>query len=300
MNIPSILMTEQANFFADNGAAIIISAVILMAGLGLVFGAILAYSAKKFHVEQDPRIDEITGILPGVNCGGCGLPGCMGYAEAIVRGEVEPDLCAPGGADMARQVGRIMGQEVTESVKQYSVLLCKGGGRVGDKYEYAGVTDCRAAALLQLGDKACRYGCIGLGTCVEACPFDAIVMKDGLPFVIEERCTACGACVKVCPNDLFMLLPEDKPVVVGCRSHDPGKVGNKTCPVGCIACKLCEKACPADAIHVIDNLAVIDYDKCKNCGKCVKACPKGVIYNMRKTRKERRERPEAARQPVHA
>jgi len=291
-------MTEQANFFADNAIAIIISAVVLMVGLGAVFGAILAYSAKKFHVEQDPRIDELTGILPGANCGGCGMAGCAGYAEAIVKGEAPMDKCAPGGAAVAQAIAKIMGAEIGETAKKYAVLLCKGGNRVADKYDYAGVKDCRAAALLQLGDKACRYGCIGLGTCAEACPFDAIVMKDGLPFVIEERCTGCGTCVKVCPNNLFTLLPEDKTVVVGCQSHDPGKIVNKTCPVGCIACKLCEKACPFDAIHVIDNLAVIDYDKCKNCGKCVKACPKGVIYNLRKTRKDRKQRLEVSKQPA--
>lgn len=299
MHIPSILLAE-GNFFADNGVAITISAVALMVCLGGAFGAILAYAAKKFHVEQDPRIEKVAEALPGANCGGCGLPGCGGYAEAIVKGEVELDLCAPGGAAVAMKVAQIMGRDVAQSAKKYSVLMCKGGGVVAKKFDYAGVADCRATMLLQLGDRACRYACVGLGSCVDACPFAAIVMKDGLPFIIEERCTACGKCVRACPNHLFTLLAEDKPVVVGCQSHDPGKVVNKICPVGCIACKACEKACPVDAIHVIDNLAVIDYAKCKNCGLCVKACPKGTIYNMRKTRKEREQRLEAAQQPVHA
>jgi len=293
MNLSSILMAEQAGFFdflKINGPAILISSVALMVVIGGVFGAILAYAAKKFHVEQDPRVEQILSALPGANCGGCGMPGCGGYAEAISRGEVALNLCAPGGSKVAAMVARIMGKEIVEREKRYSVLLCKGGNKVARKFDYAGVDDCRAAALLQTGDRVCEYGCLGLDTCEVACPFNAIVMRDNLPFIIEERCTSCGACVKACPRNLFMLLGEKKTVVVGCQSHDPGKVVNKICPVGCIACKACEKACPVDAIHVIDNLAIIDYAKCKNCGECVKACPKSVIYNMRKTRKERAER----------
>jgi len=291
MNLTSILLASDAmSFFKENTPAILICAVLLLVVIGGGFGAILAYAAKKFHVEQDPRVEQITAALPGANCGSCGMPGCGGYAEAIVKGEVELNLCAPGGSKVAQMVAKIMGKEVAEADKRYSVLLCKGGNKVAGKFDYAGVSDCRAAALLLLGDKVCQYGCLGLDTCERACPFNAIVMKDGLPFVIEERCTSCGACVKACPKDLFALVSEKKTVVVGCQSHDPGKVVNKICPVGCIACKACEKACPVDAIHVIDNLAVIDYEKCKNCGLCVKACPKSTIYNMRKTRKERAER----------
>jgi len=297
MYFPYLMAAGGLEFFTNTAPGIIISAVITIMVLSAMLGALLAYAAKKLHVEQDPRIAEITAVLPGANCGGCGMPGCGGYAEAISRGEVALNLCAPGGSKVAAMVARIMGKEIVEREKRYSVLLCKGGNEVTRKFDYAGVDDCRAAALLQTGDRACEYGCLGMGTCERACPFNAIVMRDNLPFIIEERCTSCGSCVKACPKDLFMLLSEKKTVVVGCQSHDPGRVVNKICPVGCIACKACEKACPVDAIHVIDNLAVIDYAKCKNCGLCVKACPKSVIYNMRQTRKARAER-EAAAPPV--
>jgi RnfABCDGE-type electron transport complex B subunit len=288
MQLFSTLMA--INFDAPTVIGLAVSAVLLIMALGATLGALLAYAARKLHVEQAPRIAEITAVLPGANCGGCGLPGCAGYAEAIVRGECTADKCAPGGVKVARMIAHILGMDVTKMEKRYAVLQCKGGNMVARKFDYAGVTDCRAAALVQQGDRICRYGCIGLGTCAAVCPFNAIVMRDGLPYVVEDNCTACGACVRACPNHLFSLVGESKVVVVGCQSHDPGRIVNKICPVGCIACKACEKACPCDAIHVIDNLAVIDYAKCQNCGQCVKVCPKSTIYDMRHARDERHAR----------
>ena len=264
----------------------------VMAAIGGALGLLLFVASRAFAVKVDPRIEKIGAALPGVNCGGCGYAGCSGYAEAVVNEGAAVDLCAPGGADCARAVAEVMGVEFGGADRKVSVLACRGTREhAGDKYEYFGVNDCRAAALLHDGPKACRYGCLGLGSCVAACPFDALVMdEDGLPHVIEELCTACGKCVTVCPRDLFTLRSEKQTVLVACSSHDPGKVVNKACKVGCIACRKCEKTCKFDAIHVVDGLPVIDYEKCKNCAACVKACPRGIILNFRASRRARKER----------
>ena len=260
--------------------------------LGAALGLLLFVASRKFAVQTDPRVDAVLAALPGANCGGCSFPGCAGYAEAVVLAGAPVDRCAPGGAAAARQVAAVMGVSFEASDRKVSVLACRGArGFAPDKYAYSGVEDCRAAALLHDGPKGCRFGCLGFGTCAQACPFDALVMgPDGLPHVVEELCTGCGKCVTVCPRNLFALRGEKQTVAVACASHDPGKIVNRVCKVGCIACRRCEKACKFDAIHVTDNLATIDYDKCRLCGACVKACPRGIIVNFRQARRERRER----------
>jgi electron transport complex protein RnfB len=264
----------------------------VMAAVGAALGMLLFIASRAFAVKVDPRVERILAALPGVNCGGCGFPGCSGYAEAVVTSGAAVDLCAPGGPDCARAVAGIMGVEFGAAERRVSVLACRGTRELAaDKYEYSGVADCRAAALLHDGPKACRWGCLGLGSCVAACPFDALAMgSDGLPHVIEELCTACGKCVTACPRNLFTLRGEKQTAVVACASHDAGKLVNRACKTGCIGCRRCEKACKFEAIEVVDNLAVIDYDKCKNCAACVKACPRGIILNFREARRARTAR----------
>ncbi len=269
---------------------------LVMAAIGCGLGLLLFMASRVFAVKTDPRIDAVNAALPSINCGGCGLPGCSGYAEAVVKEGAAVDLCAPGGADVAKAIAEVMGVVVDASDRKVSVLACRGTTEFAkDKFEYFGVEDCRAANLVHGGAKACRFGCLGLGTCVKACPFDALVMgADGIPRVIEELCAACGKCVTACPRDLFALRSEKQNVVVVCASHDPGKIVNKACKVGCIGCRKCEKTCKFDAITVVDGLATIDYEKCKHCAACVKACPRGIILNFRAARRARKERLEKA------
>ncbi|HTZ11484.1 MAG TPA: 4Fe-4S binding protein, partial [Candidatus Margulisiibacteriota bacterium] len=126
--------------------------------------------------------------------------------------------------------------------------------------------------------KECFYGCLGFATCVKVCPFGAIKISEGnLPVVDTVKCKACNKCVLVCPKKLFSLVPVTQNVYVACSSHDTGKDTKAVCPVGCIACGLCVKACKFDAIHVVDNLALIDYNKCTSCAECVKVCPMKTI-----------------------
>lgn len=267
--------------------SLVADAVLVVGLLGALFGVVLWLASRVFAVKTDPRVEKVLGALPGANCGACGMPGCPGYAEAVVFKGLAVNLCAPGGSKAAKRIAAIMGVEVGESERRVAVLRCRGSrSRARERMEYRGVADCRAAALVLGGPKACTYGCLGLGTCAAACPFEAIVMgADGLPHVLEARCTACGRCAAACPKDLFVLAPEKRTVHVLCSSRDPGKVTRRACEVGCIACRACEKACKSDAIHVVDDLAVIDEEKCKNCGACVRACPQGIIADFRRMRK---------------
>jgi len=269
----------------------VVVAIGVLGGLGVIFAIGLAVAARAFHVETDPRIEQVYEVLPHVDCGACGAAGCQGYAEAVVQGGAPPNLCKPGGPDTARAIASLMGIEAGDTTHEVAVLKCKGC-EVGLRTDYAGERTCTAAALVQGGPKACEFGCIGYGDCAAVCPVNAIAMKADWPVVNEDLCIACGACVRVCPKGLFELRPLDMHIHVRCASHSSGAAMRKICSVGCIACRKCEKVCGEDAIHVIDNVAVIDYTKCSNCGDCVDACPKGVIDDLRDQRGLMVDKPE--------
>jgi electron transport complex protein RnfB len=262
------------------------NAIISLGALGLVFGLILAIASHIFKVEVDERTEKILDALPNANCGGCGYPGCSGYAEAIVQDGVAINKCAPGGADTVAKIAEIMGVTASKSEKMVAIVKCRGDNTVTtQKHNYVGVLDCVAANITQGGDKGCAYGCLGLGTCVSVCAFDAIRIENGIAVINPENCTACGKCVEACPRNIIEIVPYSKKVHVTCKSVDKGPMVKKVCDIGCIACRLCEKVCPVDAIHVDNNLASIDYDKCIQCMLCVEKCPVNIIIGEPREKK---------------
>ena len=283
--------------------SILIYSVLTLGALGLIYGLGLAFASKKFHVEIDPKIENINEILPGANCGACGYPGCAAYAEAIVEKGAAINLCAPGGDDVIKHIAEIMGMEATTADRKVAIIHCQSGGKnnTNFKYNYQGIETCKAAILVSGGPNACNYGCVYQYDCVKACKFDAMNIDDnGMIIVNNENCTGCGACVTACPRNLIELVSAKKRVHILCTSHDKGAISRKACGnnTACIACSLCVKKCPKDAITIQDNLAVIDYEKCINCGMCADVCPTGAIFDPLK--EVRAERKAAAKEKADA
>ncbi|MBQ0078191.1 MAG: RnfABCDGE type electron transport complex subunit B [Bacteroidales bacterium] len=264
---------------------IIIWTIAILAALGLVLSVVLFLVAKKFKVEEDPRIDEVEAVMPGANCGGCGFAGCRAFAESAVKaGNLDNNYCPVGGADVMSKVASILGVEVKASAPKVAVVRCNGTCEARPRVnEYGGAASCKVKASLYAGDTLCQWGCLGCGDCVSACKFGALSMgpATGLPVVDESKCTACGACVKSCPKGIIELRnkgPRSMRVVVECVNKDKGVLARKACSNACIGCTKCQKVCAHDAITIESNLAYIDFTKCKLCKKCVAECPTGAIH----------------------
>ena len=257
---------------------IIIVTTLVIAIVGIIVGAGLVYTGKKFYVEVDEREAAVRECLPGNNCGACGYAGCDAMAGAIARGEAPVNGCPVGGAPVAAKIGEIMGASAEAVERKVAFVRCKGTCEVThNQGNYVGIMDCRAAVLSGMNVTDCGYGCLGFGSCVQVCPQDAIRVVDGVAVVNERKCVACGLCVKACPRGLIELVPETRRVRVQCSNKDRGPQVKQVCSAGCIGCMLCVKQCENDAIHVADNLAHVDYDKCVQCNKCADKCPAKVI-----------------------
>ncbi len=255
----------------------VLYAVLVLGVMGGVFGLLLAVASRIFAVEKDERLEPVTQALPGANCGGCGYSGCAAYAQAILDGTAPLGLCASGGKESADQIAAILGMETVEVDRKVALVKCRGI-HVAKKGEYAGIQDCAAAIrLLGNGPNECAYSCLGFGNCVKACSYGALHIVDGVARVDHEKCVGCMVCAKACPRGIIAEVPYTQDIVVACSSKEKGAVLRKYCDIGCLGCKLCEKACEHDAIHVVDNLAVIDYSKCVSCSACAEKCPRNLI-----------------------
>lgn len=258
----------------------IVTPVLVLGIMGLLFGAFLGLSAKAFKVDEDERIEQISELLPGANCGGCGFAGCSSLADAIVKGEADVNACPGAKQENKEQIAAIMGVELKCGKQMIARVLCHGTCDVAkNKCEYSGINDCASAKRYGGGEKACEYSCMGLGSCVEACKFDAIHIVDGVALVNEEKCVACGICVNICPQNVINIMPKEHKTYVACISKDKGAEMKDKCSAGCIGCKICEKTCEYEAVSCVDNLARIDYEKCTDCGACAEKCPKKIIVH---------------------
>lgn len=263
---------------------LILIAVISLGAIGLVAAVILYAASKKFAVYEDPRIAQVAEVLPQANCGGCGYPGCSGFAAACVKaGSLEGKLCPVGGQPTMEKVAAILGLEAVASEPKVAVVRCNGTCANRPKLtQYDGVRSCQVAHSTYGGETGCSFGCLGCGDCVSACTFGAIKMnpETGLPEVDESKCTACGACAKACPRNIIEIRPKGKNnrrVYVQCVNKDKGAVARKACTAACIGCGKCVKVCPFEAITLENNLAYINPDKCKSCRKCEMECPQNAI-----------------------
>lgn len=251
-----------------------------MAGLGAILSLILVIATKKFHVDEDPRIDAVEELLPGANCGACGTPGCRAFAESLVRGEASPAQCPVNTPEMTEAIANYLGIDAGATAKQVARLACAGGHDIARRRaRYEGIETCRGAVLVGGGGKGCPWGCLGWGDCAVVCPFDAIALdQNDLPQVDEDKCTACGKCVDECPKRLYTIHPLNHRLWVACCSLAFGKEAKSECSVACIGCGLCAKDAAPELIAMKSKLAVVDYEKNELASlDAIQRCPTGAI-----------------------
>jgi len=257
--------------------------ILIMSTMGLLFGLGLAFASRIFRVEVDPKIEKIISALPGANCGVCGKAGCAGLAEAIAKGDVSLTGCPVAEEEAYNKIADILGVEKEPVIKKLARVRCGGGERAGDKFIYHGVNTCAAANLITGGQKLCRFGCLGFGDCVMACPFDAIHMgEDGIPVVSAERCTACGKCIEACPKDIISMEEGSERFYVKCLSQDKAVFVKNACKAGCTGCKICEKL--SNGVFIIENnLSKVDFGKVNEdtpWKRCIEKCPTRCIVTL--------------------
>jgi electron transport complex protein RnfB len=253
--------------------------VLIFGATGLICGMALAIVAKFFAVREDPRIEQLTALLPGANCGACGHPSCGEYAKAIILLGAPINLCLRGGAATLEKLKAFLKSDTEAESPRMAIVLCQGDNLTGmRKALYNGIAVCQAVELTGGGSKACRYGCLGMGDCLRACTFNAIVINErGVAQVRPELCIGCGKCVTACPRHLIKLVPTNRSVHVLCSSRDRGAAVRKVCAAGCIGCGICAKALSNKGIAMQGALAIVDYSAPIDDTSVAAKCPQKVI-----------------------
>ncbi len=259
---------------------VLLPAIILIS-LAMIFSAILAVLSEKLAVKENEKIKEIQSLLSGANCGACGFAGCKGFAEALVSGKADINTCNATSIENKKKIAEILNITSFSTNETIAVVACNGGNNTENKFDYQGFTDCKSAALVSGGYKACAYGCLGGGTCANVCNSDAASINcQNIGEINRSLCVKCGLCVNACPKRIIKFIPASAKVYVKCSNHDKGAAVKNICSKGCIACGLCAKICPENAVALIDNLPEIDYTKCVGCGLCAQKCPTEAITRL--------------------
>lgn len=257
----------------------IVTSIAFILGLSCLLAIVLALANAKLKVYEDPRIDVVTDLLPGNNCGACGMPGCRAFAESCVAGTIQPSKCTVGGPTTAESVATYLGVDAGTVERTAARLLCAGGNDVALQVaEYRGQASCRAAAVTG-GGKGCSWGCLGLADCEEVCTFDAITMgPTGLPVVDVDKCTSCGDCVRICPKNLYEILPVANHLLVQCRSELEGDAALALCKVACTGCGKCVADAAPGLLRMKRNLPVLNEElRHLEATNATIRCPTGAI-----------------------
>lgn len=259
-------------------------ALLLMGITGTLLGVIIALFARFFKVETDARVELVQELLPGANCGGCGKAGCADFAKSVVSGENPPSRCPVSSMEQINAIALALGISASAGVRKRAVVRCGGDlMQTLRPSNYNGVSDCNAASVVAGGPKGCRYGCLGLGSCANVCPFGAIEIVNGLALVHRELCVGCGKCVEICPRHVIALVPADAEIHVYCNSVEKGAAKRKHCKVACIGCGKCLRT-SSEQFTLADNLASVNYDAetlpDEKIAENVK-CPTGALLSAR-------------------
>ena len=263
-----------------NALSVTLHAILILGGVGLVFGVFIALANKQLWVYEDPRIEIVTQMLPNANCGACGHPGCRAFAEGAVAGHIAPSECTVASDTVHSAIAAFLGVDAGSASRRVARVLCAGGTDVAlSQADYRGLGTCSAAAAVAGGGKGCAWGCLGLADCERSCTFDAIRMSEtGLPVVDVTKCTACGDCVEACPKGLFTILPLDAHLLVQCRNLIGGDDALDQCRVACTACGKCVQDAAPGLISVSSGVAVVDYERITLAEeRAVERCPTGAI-----------------------
>lgn len=255
----------------------VIIALIAMTSTGLLLGLIIGIMVKFFSTSEDPRHEQILGQLSGANCGGCGFAGCADFARALIEGRALANQCPGSSAETIQRIAKILGVKAEASEPKVAYIRCQGDITKTTQFNYNGIADCRAAQHIAGGFKSCSYGCLGLGTCLNICPFHAIYVGDnGLPIVDKNKCTGCKKCIEACPRNLITLVPKSATLHVACNNPTRGAEKTKACKIACVGCRKCSKTVP-DTITFNEFVAVVDYSKPmpqqEDAERLVNSCP---------------------------
>jgi RnfABCDGE-type electron transport complex B subunit len=278
-------------------AGVFVASALILGGVGTFFAIVIAVAQRRLYVWEDPRIDAVSQMLPGANCGACGQVGCRPFAEHLVAGDEAPATCTVLSSEDREDLAAFLGVEVGSATRRVARLLCAGGCDVAPaRADYVGLQTCRAAASVAGGAKACSWGCLSLADCVRSCDFDAMYMNpQGLPVVIPDRCTACGDCVEACPKDLYTLMPYTQKLIVQCKNLLEGGDAEAVCSVVCNGCGKCAVDAAPGLITMVDGLAVIDYERNADASpEALRRCPTGAIVWVEGQQFEDAERDERA------